>query len=1850
MDPKNLESENENCVLNKVQIKNKNGEVTKILSQKVALTSQQSPAFDFTIETSDENGEKSTQSILSVNKKDKSYRIDFNKDLLGMFKDKEGKSIKDSIPNLSSLTMNPGSSNVKMTTRGKELVFDFTGEDGEKYKITTSATSISVEHGEQKFDFSTNNENSIDVNMSKTTIEDFIDTNNEIFSTPNFPTTDFPNYLFGLYSKGLTGNTQQKFGDCTFTTINNPDDPNGQPFVFVTKEKKYKNGKVKKENFFFESGYLKRCNNFILQYDEKEGKKEPYIVLEASPQTLPKKDTLANVKYFKIPLSINDNGEITSEGMEIYNKISSVANLKSADSESTLDFSSAGGGTTLSFGKKDERAYAKYKFSVLSKTFEVEEKEIEQDRPLNDDLDNSLIDNPPSNDNGGTPPIDNDNKIIELEATIARLQAELKQEQEFGAIDREQYDKLLKQYQDELKKFQEERDQANQDRINAGLISDGALNNAKGKIEQLEREKEQLEEEKRKLEERLKENTDNRYKTEFNLQQILVLINANNGSKISKDDFDNLVSQVKELIDKSKKIEDELKSVNNALKGTNNLINIEQTNINAITLQQNINYEVNQVMQMYYNSEVIEQRTSDPLGEQNRQQPTNEQPTNEQPTGQPAEQTDEQPAEQTGDGFVAPDSEPVAEQSDEHEGERETPEHQQPTDEQHTTEQPTERTIPQQTVSEQPTEQTPTDTSTGDSTSVENKKKKISLKDKVEQMGNFSFVAGAFLMVASMVVPGVGLLLAGLGAGLMTAGIAGNVFADKFVFEAPIKNAKKKIQEYEEKETEDEEFASNFASKEAELDQARSISAEREQELANIIQNSESIRNFSDIYDQYGVGFEGMIEEGETRTDCLIGLDGLELKQRMSTALKEIGDTTDPYTRSKLVNQFVGNYFENLSKEGEEIVLNIFNPENRNDLDEFTNRLTRTINAEQRENEVYQAQKDSLVGIDDARLAIVINSPKFNETKRKQLFDRYSTDIVNHFATKKELTQESVSRILRKLSPDEKGYALGKLNHAQERLDHGIKNIGNLESAKQVKLENVKDCENYIKSMVEIDNKTINTRKEVEEQTFEYLKKYSVLSHSNSQAQKRIDEIAKASDTKRNATKNQQLKDALNQIHEFATFDTTKTTNSYAKFVKACEDAGIGGILSAFYIEDVNSSLIPNTSDTNPSVKYDLLHVIQNLKLDDNFPDIKESLDNYQKVQKENDEQVREQFFGMLKTFDKLEKSLKLGEVDDIKMLKQVKKLKKDSVIFKHLELEDQLSIAKMQIRMSELSKITKNDRSKELDTALEIYKEFAELTDLVLSGKYQKALSDKAISESLEGEINITDESKNLKAKIKGYQTAREIINHYNSQADANQIIEILDTLEENDGKTAVKKALEQTIASKMFNRQQTFQDIVNSLTDENGKINSAKADKILAESKKQIQNHTQTNVQSLEPVLGKKFLKHEHARKLKEVKNGKGMTERYNTEIDLLVERYDIPREKLERQIATGKVTTEQLVHKFIPKKEINKALQDLRENAYTSQDQERIIRMQSQITNLEKIFTDFSNAWNDAIQGNTEKLSKIVNNKNNQNFITNVMGLKVKEIQKILKSKDSASIGATLQNYDKKKNVLQGLDRILEQKKSKLNQVEEKYVLPTEKDRRVFNAEKKFEQVYKDNNEFKIKVQAIQKMKEKGYTDAEIDEAMKAFVKGDRQFFIEHDEIKCEDGFEFSDEDVQLLKRLGVDGKKLASKRSRKKQLTAIAKKANQDLNILRANVKAVKKEAVNEEKTDTNLDKVKETQVKDNVSILGNIFKNLTRKHQRENGQEIPRQPTAERTGEQELPPHNPELTDEEKAQDQHLEQN
>ena len=339
-------------VENNVKIKKGEDEIT--LKQRVTLTKD----YEHELEFVSEIGDKVT-SIFSVDKNaDGSYQVNLNE--LDIFKDENGKSFSEIFPGISFPALKADSSKISMSTNGEELIFEFTGVDGKTGKIRTTSTNITIEIDGKSFLYSTNNENAIDVNMSTTTVEAFLDKENKLFDTPS-DVSKFPSYFVGLYGRSLTGNTEQSFGDYTITSFENEND--SQPFVFLSKEAKG----PKTINYFYVDGLLKKCTGkFLLQYDEipnpekpGEYKKVPYLVVETASSNNVKKGELPKLNYYSIPLKTTEDGKIADSCIQGLDMLldSTHSTIASGSGRDVYKIASE---TTpareFKFDKKDDRA------------------------------------------------------------------------------------------------------------------------------------------------------------------------------------------------------------------------------------------------------------------------------------------------------------------------------------------------------------------------------------------------------------------------------------------------------------------------------------------------------------------------------------------------------------------------------------------------------------------------------------------------------------------------------------------------------------------------------------------------------------------------------------------------------------------------------------------------------------------------------------------------------------------------------------------------------------------------------------------------------------------------------------------------------------------------------------------------------------------------------------------------------------------------------------------------------------------------------------------------------------------------------------------------------------------------------------------------------------------------------------------------------------------------------------------------------------------------------------------------------------------------------------------------------
>lgn len=360
----------------------KNGKDEEI-KHKQRVTLETDPHFTHSIEfkgefNSEDGTGKVAKPILAIDKKeDGSYLINLKK--INLFKageksllNFEGLTAPIADDNSILLKMDANNSKITASTKGEELTFDITGEDGKKYVIKTSATKISVEYDGQTFDYNTKGESVIDVSFARETVEDFLNSKNKVCQTPSNINTKFPNYLIGMYGRTLKGNTQSHFGDYTLTTIDMAGDKESQPYLFVTKEKVSTTGKVEQTTYLYTDGTFKEVTEFLCQY-KKEGDKqtEPCFVLSVKD----KKDTM---KYYPLPIELR-NGKLPTHCIEAFKILKSISTFNDKGISGEAPYVMEGKGIAINAYAKDSREYAEdyvYREKPKNSKMEFEEEAV----------------------------------------------------------------------------------------------------------------------------------------------------------------------------------------------------------------------------------------------------------------------------------------------------------------------------------------------------------------------------------------------------------------------------------------------------------------------------------------------------------------------------------------------------------------------------------------------------------------------------------------------------------------------------------------------------------------------------------------------------------------------------------------------------------------------------------------------------------------------------------------------------------------------------------------------------------------------------------------------------------------------------------------------------------------------------------------------------------------------------------------------------------------------------------------------------------------------------------------------------------------------------------------------------------------------------------------------------------------------------------------------------------------------------------------------------------------------------------------------------------------------------------
>lgn len=1109
---------------------------------------------------------------------------------------------------------------------------------------------------------------------------------------------------------------------------------------------------------------------------------------------------------------------------------------------------------------------------------------------------------------------------------------------------------------------------------------------------------------------------------------------------------------------------------------------------------------------------------------------------------------------------------------------------------------------------------TPTSDKSGDDTEEKEEKKesstepetveepkKVSWKAGVEHVGWMGFIAAAFLIVAAMLT-GVGALCI-IGAILGVTSVTAVTFADKFVYEEPMRKAKKKLSKLEKQEAEDDNFVEYFAAQETSLDMAEERATQAEASLSDLLASeNEPIQNFTEAYNEYGVGFEGMLEAEQTRVDALTSYNGLARKQKMAQSLQQISSSTNPEERNKLITGFINTHFEDLPQEQESQVRELFAPENRTALVQLTSSLATTVAAQEAQAKIYEKQKERLAQASDRRIVKLAQTPAFDSAQRKTFFERYSTTIVRHYATKRT-SQESISRLVDGLKAQDKGVALEILNKTCETLDKRMKNVGELAKDNQAKKKQIKDCQAYVRALSEIEKQNLATLALTEQNAQEYFTTATALYHTpNSKTQETVHGIVSEVEGLKNkfadSTKGQEV---AVQMLEVLSTSSPEITSAYKNMLKVAEEEKLYETIVKLYKENITGGILPDLSNIKVTNKYTLEEISEQLGNDK----LQQAVRAYQETRRAQVEEMGKKFEKLVDSLAELDSEIGFApSISSIEIDHEVKRLQSNAVM-KSFEPDLQKKIALANIKARKIESAETTDAISEDIKGL--YKQVGVMTEVATSGKLSTLTVDSAVKEATGIETEVNTETLKLKAitfetSVQEYKNVVGIAVGYAKGEDAQQIIDKFNEAGlDADAKAELKKLFVEKYGSDKLNPNMTFEQVVAQLTVDD-KIDMTKAEEFLAQETKLVNRHSKANLHTMDNDLGKDFANSEYARATDAISSGEPEEERYDTPLDILVKRFGLNESAIKEVVLSGIDTTKGILDKFgIKEEEYKKYAKNIRSNAYTQEEQFEIWKAEEKLSNLEKAMERLTSAWNQALEGNEVWLEDIIRNqlKDYQECFDR-LGIDANKIKQILEQPENTS---SLQALEDKQKVSSAGLKVLDKEKEKLEEKKELFQLHSAQDRELFKqrkVQKKFEDARK---EFKAKTDVIQSM-----TDKELrQKALKAFVEGDYKFFETHG-IKCE-GFEFNEDDKELFEILNIDGKKLLKSKNIYKKLAQISADFAKRSQDLAKQVKTLEKITETPTKDGADIDKVQPAEAKDNISILGTIFSKLFSLHKK-----------------------------------------
>ncbi|MBO5022284.1 MAG: hypothetical protein J6C53_02265 [Clostridia bacterium] len=1051
------------------------------------------------------------------------------------------------------------------------------------------------------------------------------------------------------------------------------------------------------------------------------------------------------------------------------------------------------------------------------------------------------------------------------------------------------------------------------------------------------------------------------------------------------------------------------------------------------------------------------------------------------------------------------------------------------------------------------------------------KKKELDLSKPTEFLSDFAGIAGLFLMAGAMITP-IGAVLAPVGLALGLGGVVGSQFAGNMKFKF-MKKAKDKVKELEDKEKEDRTFSAHFIENENEVTRCEELSeAEQQEFIAMLDDNTSAIHAFTTAYDQYGIGFaDDLVADNTlTRVAMLAGFDGYTLRQTMAGDLQAIAEAKSDTQRKQLVDNFMLTHFHSMPKAESQAVRKLFEVENQPAMTAFRKRIESLNSAHAKQQSAIDGQKERLSHVDDGALERIITSSRMDSAQRERFFRRYSPTIVERIARDKNMNEAKLTHLIATIPASDRQACAKILGETAQRVDAKLQRSTNIAREQTYATNVLKDSRAYASILADIEKNPSKYASfvDVVAQTKKFLLTHDVCFY------KKADSIAKAkqfvanpAETTSLSAEAQAVCNVMNDVSSsiitanddvklawkaiFSKIEERKVKVVDGKAV--LQDSELETIAKSYRFEQP-VSLYPDKNSTSTEHKTTIVEIARALG------------------------KTNEELAGFVARFDEAKKALLL-DYQTNQIPQMLEKIKAELAIYgidvkaEDVEKEakslmqkvgyfgegNRQDIAQIKVQLEKKIALLKKEKTPANQQQLAHLLKVSKFVDSIVSGQ----LVETQIQASIMGAIaeidgEITPEKASMKNQV---QKNEEVINgaektdaqikKFLSQDDRKQIKKLFKEKTEagKSASDALAECLVEVLGDVKFEENApTNAELIAKYT-KDGKIDLGGLLKEISTAQSCVDARPAVEIASMAGDLSTKIATAKYEEQLE---SGKADKMVYSSVFDLVVAmaeakgktREDVLKAfegKTGKKKKTAVKIDEVLKQLGIAKKDYEKRLKEVEIEGFSERAVVSAENVRKENDVCKKALEDLQQAWTTALEsGDVSTLKTLLEGKGIDKILSEV-GIDKKYIATIITKTGITpdKIKEELDGFDKGNLMFKKLTKAQQIRDIEANRASMIATLPTKEGREFAQAQFALASLDSAILEMQAKLNAITSLKDKGYDEALISQAMTAFADGDETFFIAHPEIKLEEPYFFSNQDDKLFSLLKIAKKKLKGK---------------------------------------------------------------------------------------------------------------